>query len=159
MTVGGPVHFVTAPMSAEDATSMSDWHYDGPWEIYDLHGRVPRLLDAYRSVWADAVDGDLVGFFCVGADARVPGLHAAEGIVDLGWGMNPAWVGKGHGTSFGTAVLAAVRQVHGGAGVRAVVQSWNQPSIRVLRKLGFEQYGTHACVQGGREVRYDVLLA
>jgi len=152
------VQFVIAPMSAAEAEAMADWHYDGPWDIYDLDGRVPPRIDAYGSVLAQTSGGtQLAGFFCVGQEARVPGLDAVDGTLDLGWGMNPGWVGRGYGRSFGTAVLVAVQRRHGGA-VRAVVQSWNRRSIRVLAELGFTRSGTHACVQGGAQVQYDVMV-
>jgi ribosomal-protein-alanine N-acetyltransferase len=159
MATPQPLQFVIASMSPAAAEAMSTWRYDGPWQIYDLDGRVPQRIDAYRSVLAQTGKGiDLVGFFCVGEEARVPGLDPVDGTLDLGWGMHPSWVGRGHGTAFGAAVLEAARQLHSGTVIRAVVQSWNRRSTRVLAKLGFTQVGTHAGVQGGREVQYVVLV-
>jgi RimJ/RimL family protein N-acetyltransferase len=145
-------------MSMRDAEAMSNWHYEGRWSVYDLHGQAPAVIDTYRSVRACSGDGDLIGFYCTGGEARVPGVDDGDGTVDLGWGMNPAWVGQRHGHSFGAAVLREVRQLNDGNRIRAVVQSWNQRGIRVLNKLGFTRLTIHTCIQRGLPVEYDVLV-
>lgn len=72
--------------------------------------------------------------------------------------MAPALVGHGHGREFGTAVLAHVLHTAPDAvALRAVVQRWNERSLRLARFLGFAETGTHVCVQGGRAVPYAVL--
>lgn len=149
---------VIGPMSTRDAEVMSNWHYEGRWSVYDLDGRIPAVIDAYRSVRACSGDGDLIGFYCTGEEARVLGVGDVDGTVDLGWGMNPAWVGQRHGQSFGVAVLQEVRQLHDGNSIRAFVQSWNQRSIRVLNRLGFTRSMIYTCIQRGQPVRYDVLI-
>ncbi|WP_024800167.1 GNAT family N-acetyltransferase [Nocardia sp. BMG51109] len=153
-----PTDFAIGPMSTQDAEAMSHWHYEGAWRVYDLHGRTPAALDAYRSVKARSGDGDLLGFFCTGEEARVPGIASSEGTLDLGWGMNPAWAGRGHGHSFGAAILDEIRQLHGSNRIRAVVQSWNKRSIRVLNKLGFTGSAIHTCIQNDIPVQYDILV-
>jgi ribosomal-protein-alanine N-acetyltransferase len=45
----------------------------------------------------------------------------------------------------------------GAVRLRAVVQSWNERSLRLTRSLGFAETGTHRCHQEGREVDYTVL--
>jgi RimJ/RimL family protein N-acetyltransferase len=58
-------------------------------------------------------------------------------------------VGGGHGAEFGAAVLAHYRATTGAARLRAVVQSWNERSLRLTRALGFAETGRH--VSGGTE--------
>jgi L-amino acid N-acyltransferase YncA len=55
-------------------------------------------------------------------------------------------------------VLADLRRDHPTAVVRAVVQSWNTRSLRLLRTLGFLESGRHVCVQNSRPVEYVVVL-
>ncbi|HEX3923509.1 MAG TPA: hypothetical protein VHY31_14565 [Streptosporangiaceae bacterium] len=72
--------------------------------------------------------------------------------------MRPDLVGHGLGRPFGAAVLDHVRGRRGDLPLRAVVQSWNERSLRLTRRLGFRVNGTHQCIQDGREVSYTVLV-
>jgi len=85
---------------------------------------------------AGADDGPLLGFCCAGEEARVPGLAEVPGVLDVGVGMDPARVGAGHGAEFGAAVLAHYRATTGATRLRAVVQSWNERSLRTTRAIG-----------------------
>jgi len=73
--------------------------------------------------------------------------------------MRPDLVGGGNGREFAEAVLDHCRQTRHEEHVRAVVQSWNERSIRLAVSMGFAPTGTHECVQGGRTVAYTVLAA
>ena len=42
--------------------------------------------------------------------------------------------------------------------LRAVVQGWNERSLRLARGLGFRDAGTHQCVQDGKPVTYVLLV-
>jgi len=144
------------PMSSADAAEVAEWRYEEPWTVYDGDG-TPPVIDDY---WA-VVDHDeqVVGFYCLGPEARVPGLDRQPDTLDLGVGMRPDLVGAGNGREFANAVMAHCRQSRREERVRAVVQSWNQRSLRLAASLGFQVAGTHACVQDGKTVTYTVLLA
>lgn len=135
---------VIRPMSVADAAAVAAWRYRDRWAVYDLPSAdalLPELAD-YR-VFADegVIEADIVGFFCTGAAARVPGLAEDPAVVDVGVGMNPARVGQGGGAAFGRAVLAQVAREHPGRSLRAVVQAWNERSLRLCRRLGFVEVG------------------
>jgi len=70
-------------LTPADAEEIAGWHYDGPWRVYDMREGEP-LPDAASGYFAisDERDGTLIGFMCIGAEAPVPGLDDAEGIVD-----------------------------------------------------------------------------
>ena len=157
MEMGWPARVAVGPMTPKDAEIVADWRFDGPWAVYNLNGQAPQPIDAFGTVRA-ASGGELIGFFCVGVEARVPGLEEFDGILDLGWGMNPEWVGRGFGGSFGAVVLHAARNRFDSNMIRAVMQPWNERSIRVLTTLGFEHRSTHVCAQRDHPVRYDVLV-
>jgi [ribosomal protein S18]-alanine N-acetyltransferase len=146
------------PLERHDAEAVAAWRYQGPWRVYDPRPGDEPLSSAvgYHAV----VDGEgtLVGFVCIGQEARVPGLPAADGITDVGVGMRPDLVGQGLGPAFGTVALDHVRRVCGDGPLRVVVQSWNERSLRLARRLGFREAGSHACVQDGGEVSYTVLI-
>jgi RimJ/RimL family protein N-acetyltransferase len=88
----------------------------------------------------------------------VPGLDADPNVIDLGVGMDPHWVGKGHGMHFGTAVLTQLRRTHPTTPVRAVIQTWNTRSRQLVRRLGFIECDEHHCIQNGQAVAYTVAI-
>lgn len=130
-------------LTAADLDDISTWAYDGAWSVYDSGG---GRLDPAMGYWAvveGTGDGErLVGFACLGEDARVPGLAEVPGVLDVGVGMKPGLVGQGRGVEFATTVLdfAASR---GARRLRAVVQEWNERSLRLVARLGFRRTGTH----------------
>ena len=152
-----PRGLIVRPLERADAEAIAAWRYEGPWDVYN--SRPGELLSAEAGYQAVADEtGTLVGFVCLGQEARVPGLAEAEGTVDIGVGMRPDLVGQGLGRAFGAAVLAYVAHWCGEASLRAVIQSWNQRSLRMARGLGFREVGSHRCVQDGSEVSYTVLV-
>jgi [ribosomal protein S18]-alanine N-acetyltransferase len=159
MADAGPATRLTVrPLQRGDAEAIASWRYDGPWSTYDARPDDPLLSaeTGYLAVVDDA--GSLVGFLCTGVEARVPGLAAQEGIVDIGVGMRPDLVGRGLGSAFGALVLGYIRDMCGDRPLRAVVQSWNERSLRLSQRLGFGVVGIHRCEQDGREVSYTMLV-
>jgi RimJ/RimL family protein N-acetyltransferase len=114
-------------------------------------------IDSYTAV-VSPVDGELIGFFCVGEHARVPGLAADTSCLDVGLGLAPHWVGRGYGAAFTHAVVGFVAVAHPGLRLRAVIQSWNRRALRAAQRAGFTTAGTHFCVQHGRDVEYTVVV-
>lgn len=143
-------------MSSEYATAIATWQYEGPWTIYDGDGTADST-DDYWAVTGD--NGELVGFYCTGAEARVPGLEPTPDVLDIGVGMHPALVGAGNGRAFAAVVLAHCRTEYREVQARAVVQSWNERSLRLAAGMGFEQAGVHTATQDGKKVLYTVLTA
>ncbi|RJQ66371.1 N-acetyltransferase [Pseudonocardiaceae bacterium YIM PH 21723] len=138
MTDTWPDRLAVRPLTVADAERIATWTYDGPWEVYDsLPG--DELLTAEDGYLAVASGDELVGFCCTGMEARVPGQRAAPGVFDLGFGMDPRFVGAGHGLAFGTAIMEYLRRRHGPVTFRAVVQVWNKRSLGMIRKLGFTE--------------------
>lgn len=158
MTELWPARLTVRPLTPDDARRVSEWRYDGPWSVYD-----PRPGDepvtAEQGYWAvaGADGGPFVGYYCTGVEARVPGLEAEPGVLDLGVGMAPEWVGQGHGAQFAQAVVDHVRQHHGATRLRATVQSWNTRSLKLTHHLGFTEQRRHTCTQNGKQVEYTVL--
>ena len=129
-------------LTDDDLAEIATWAYEGPWSVYDSEGPLDPSLGYWAVVEVQPGGERLVGFACVGEDARVPGLPAADGVVDVGVGMRPDLVGRGLGPELARTVLdfAATR---GGRRLRAVVQDWNARSLRLLDRLGFVRTGTH----------------
>jgi ribosomal-protein-alanine N-acetyltransferase len=142
--------------SAADSVAVSRWRYADRWSVYDQ--RADDAPTSGRRAVVSTADGGMVGFYCVGDDARVPGLVADESVVDLGVGMAPELVGRGHGEEFALIVLDDVRRRFPGAWVRAVIQTWNTRSLALARRLGFTASNIHRCRQNDTEVTYAVLI-
>ncbi len=158
MAPGEPLPGLTVrPLEPADAEAIATWRYEGPWDVYDSHPGDRLSAEAGYQAVVDGA-GNLVGFLCLGQEARVPGLAEADGLVDIGVGMRPELVGQGLGRAFGAVVVSHVARCCGEIPLRAVIQSWNQRSLRMAQGLGFREMGTHRCVQGAREVSYTVLV-
>jgi len=155
----GPAGLVVRPLTPADAAEVATWQYDGPWRIYDSRPEDgPLGPDSGVQAVADSATGELVGYICLGAEARVPGLAAEPGVIDVGAGMRPDLVGSRIGSDFGAAVLGHIAGQVGQSRLRAVVLSWNERSLRLCARLGFRAIGTHTCLQDGRENTYVVLV-
>jgi hypothetical protein len=70
---GGALVF--RPLSEMDARAMVEWRYEGPYAFYDAHpDDLTGLLDPENAYYAVTdSEGELLGFCCFGADARVKG--------------------------------------------------------------------------------------
>jgi ribosomal-protein-alanine N-acetyltransferase len=146
------------PMTVDDATHVTSWHYPHRWSVYDLQSSIDILdeLHLYRSI-TDA-DGTLIGFSCLESAARVRGMSADPVILDVGVGMNPSLVGHGSGRAFGGVVLDHVSHEYPGRPLRAVIQSWNLRSRRFAASLGFVDIGELARSPCSQQESYRVLL-
>lgn len=144
------------PMTAHEAVQVAAWRYDDAWSVYDLDSQQPLLdeLSCYHSVFAD---DQLIGFCCTGTAARVAGMTEEPGVLDVGMGMNPQLVGAGRGAEFGGFVLEYLDARYGNQTLRAVVQDWNERSLRLIRRLGFTDAGDLIVLPGGRPVTYRVM--
>ena len=141
-------------LTEDDLAEIEGWRYGGPWSVYDSDGR----LDPGLGYWAvEGDDGRLAGFGCLGGDARVPGLTAAEGVADVGVGMRPDLVGRGSGARFASAFLDFAAGRVAADRFRVVVKDWNARSLRLVQRLGFAATGTHQVTREGVPETYVVL--
>ena len=104
------------PMDEPSAREILTWRYEPPYDIYNANpggadAFVQALLDpayAYHAI-ADEC-GELVGYCCFGADARVPGGDYGTDALDIGLGMRPDLTGHGRGPVFFEAILDFARR-------------------------------------------------
>ena len=134
-------------LTVEEAERPLGWRYPEPYTTYDAEGPLGRDLGFFA---VEDEHGGLVGFGCVGAEARVPGVEEESGTVDVGYGMRPDLVGRGLGREFVGAILAHVAEAHPSSRLRMSILRWNARSRRVAQVHGF-----HVTAQAGE---FDVLV-
>lgn len=148
-----PGDIAVRELTATHARTVGAWRYGGAWAVYD--GRETELISAelgYHAI-VETASGRFLGYFCLGAEARVPGLEEEAGVLDVGAGLDPVIVGKGRGAAILSHVLEWVAARTEAGELRAVVQAWNERSLRLCRRLGFRATGHHSV----REIEYVVL--
>jgi ribosomal-protein-alanine N-acetyltransferase len=150
--------YFVRPFTDDDALTIGSWHYDGPWSINDLSEPTSLVGTSGYYTVAELESGKLVGFLCVGEEARVPGLVEETGIVDVGVGFDPVLVGKGNGQILASPALEWATNNFPGMKLRAVVQEWNERSIRLCRSLGFKVVDRLLIHQEDHEVVYVILI-
>jgi RimJ/RimL family protein N-acetyltransferase len=134
-------------LTGEEAERPLGWHYPEPYATYDAEGPLRQELGFFA---VEDEDGDLVGFGCVGAEARVPGVEEEPGTVDVGYGMRPDLIGQGRGREFVGTILAHVVETNPESRLRLSIFRWNARSRRVAEAHGFRVAG-----QAGE---FDVLV-
>ncbi len=145
------------PMTLADAEQIAAWRYSGPSSVYDLDSSQPLIQDL-DSYYVMIAGGQLVGFCCAGAAARVRGIDADPAVLDVGLGMNPAFVGRGYGVAFGRVALRHMANTYPHrATLRACIQSWNRRSLNLARRLGFVDGGEISVLQNLQAVDYRIL--
>ncbi|MCC7371751.1 MAG: GNAT family N-acetyltransferase [Chloroflexi bacterium] len=132
---------VFRPLHEQDLRQILEWSYGGPYAIYDSRpDDVQGMLDPSNAYFAvlDA-DGELLGFCCFGADARVAGGdYQTEDALDVGGGLRPDLTGKGLGIAFLRSVLDFARQQLHPKAYRVTIAAFNQRAIRMCHWAGFE---------------------
>ena len=122
-------------LSAEDANTIVNWHYDGIYKLYDFEQDpvdMAKLLNP-RS-WVDcyyAVTNELkelVGFFC---------FYREKDEISIGLGLRPDLTGKGLGYEFFNAGLDFAREKYHPTFFMLNVATFNKRAISVYRKAGF----------------------
>ncbi|KZE37256.1 hypothetical protein AV656_11855 [Bhargavaea cecembensis] len=133
------------PMSEREAQEITEWAYPPPYDLYNLNGEGADELMGYQAVFED---NRLIGFFCTGAEARVPAGYGAgaypEGdeIIDIGLGMKPERTGQGKGPEFFKLILDHLRLTRSPLAFRLTVADFNKRAIRLYRKAGFRETGS-----------------
>lgn len=120
-------------LSGADREAILAWRYPGRYSTYDVDD--PSGLDG--DTWAVSDGGELIGYCCFGAPARVPGAEEEDGVLDVGYGLAPELMGRGLGPRFVGAILEFAVERHRPERLRLYVLDWNQRSRKVAVAHGF----------------------
>jgi [ribosomal protein S18]-alanine N-acetyltransferase len=129
-------------LTAEDAATILSWQYAPPYDFYNHAGPLREAVaDLLRPEYGyhaiQCAQGRMIGYFCVGADARVPGSKYDNSALDLGMGLDPSLIGRGLGRMCVAAILDHLKTRLTNQPVRATVAAWNQPALRLCHQAGF----------------------
>lgn len=112
----------------------------------------PAMIEQLR----EAPEATPWGGVIIDRDARVvvggmgfKGLPDASGTVEMGYGVNPSYQGKGCATEVAAALSAWALAQPGVMRVTAECLDDNTASIRVLEKSGFRRVGTRVDEEEG----------
>lgn len=119
-----------------DIEDILTWRYTGRDAVYDPGAGAVSTERGYQAL-VRATSGELIGYCCFGEEARVPGLRAEWGVLDIGVGLRPDLVGHGWGQPVARAVMTAGRREHGSERFRVAVLDWNTRSLRTFLRAGF----------------------
>ena len=136
------------PMNPASARAILKWHYDAPYDVYNLdagdsENAVQALLDPRNAYYAIIGDRQgLVAYCCFGPDAQVPGGDYRVDALDVGLGVRPDLTGRGRGYRYVDAVLDFGRRTFSPTAFRVTVAEFNQRALRVWGKAGFRPVQT-----------------
>lgn len=131
---------VITAMTEEHARLISRWKYDDVYSFYNHDGEnIDGYMDNTHFACTNA-DGELVGCFCFGEDARIPTMEENvydDGFLDVGLGLRPDLCGKKNGLSFLNDGLDYAQNVLNAKNFRLSVAVFNERAIKVYKKAGF----------------------
>ncbi|WP_253905416.1 GNAT family N-acetyltransferase [Bacillus sp. THAF10] len=135
-------------MTKEHAENILMWKYEIPYDFYNndvTEENIFEMMNGNYRCFLNEED-EIIGFFCIGEAARVPAGHPLgiykEVATDIGLGMNPKLVGKGHGVLFCQHVLDQVQKIELGSPLRLTVASFNKRATHLYEELGFKKKDT-----------------
>ena len=120
-------------LTGADREAILAWRYPGRYSTYDFDD--PSALDS--DTWAVSEGGELNGYCCFGAPARVPGAEEEPGVLDVGYGLAPELMGRGLGPRFVATILEFALDRYGPERLRLFVFDWNERSRKVAEGHGF----------------------
>lgn len=144
-------------MSRSAADAISAWHYEEPYDFYDMEFDADDLAEFLdESSWRL---GDLgrERFVAVSADGELAGFFSFAGspaLCTIGLSLAPELTGRSLGEEFVAAGLAFARERWAVSRFRLEVASFNERAIKVYERVGFKRQSVLVRESGGRLVEF-----
>jgi len=122
-------------LSEAERVAIGEWRYPGRLSTYELGGPVAPQ----RPLMAVEHGEELTGYCCFDEEARVRGVEAEAGSLDVGYGLRPELVGRGLGREFVAAILDYAEAEFEPARLRLLIVHWNARSRRLAEVFGFSE--------------------
>ncbi|HET9909118.1 MAG TPA: GNAT family N-acetyltransferase [Anaerolineales bacterium] len=138
------MNFTFRPLDINSAGAIITWHYEPPYDIYDMASTDPEdtlqyLLDpqnAFHGMYGQS--NELEAFCSFGADGQVTGGDYSVPAFDIGLGIRPDLTGQGRGSEFVSAVIDFADQTYTPDRLRVTISAFNRRAQRVWQKAGFQ---------------------
>ena len=127
-------------LSIEDGLDIAMWRTPGPWAVQDSL-QAPKSYEGYWAV-RDARDV-LIGYCCLGEDARPLGMDSSSALLDVALGLAPELTGRHLSRQFAEVVVGYAKGVAEGRRLRCTVASWNAVGRHTAEAVGFQVTGVH----------------
>jgi RimJ/RimL family protein N-acetyltransferase len=136
-----PLRF--ADLDETSARAITLWRYGGRYSIYDgSEDEFSALLAPEHRYFAAWHGDELVGYCCLGPDARVPGGNYARGepeVLDVGGGLRPDLTGRRLGQTLAQQALHFAVELLRPSVLRVTVLGSNVRARALCRRLGFRE--------------------
>ncbi|MRH41838.1 GNAT family N-acetyltransferase [Aquibacillus halophilus] len=133
---------IIRPMKLDQANSISQWKYDEPYDLYNPDDSDEGINELLNGDYYVALNGnEVVGYFCFGSSAQVPGaimerLYKEDGV-DIGLALRPDLTGKGLGKTFIIHGINFAFYTFQSRKLRLSVACFNKRAIKVYQDAGF----------------------
>ena len=139
-----PISPTFRPIDENSAQEIIHWHYEVPYNIYDLaspdpEGTLQYLLDPQNAFYSiHNQNGDLEALCSFGQDGQVSGGDYSTPALDIGLGVRPDLTGQGNGSRYVNAVIDFAQQTYAPDRLRVTIAAFNHRAQRVWEKAGFQ---------------------
>jgi [ribosomal protein S18]-alanine N-acetyltransferase len=129
--------FIIKKITKVNAEQICSWKYEKPYDLYNMDANAVNELMSNNYYEVVNNEKQLIGYFCFGKEAQVPGWNYDDESIDIGLGLNPSLTSKGLGTSFVMAGIKYAKQNLNEGKFRLTVATFNERAIKTYKKLGF----------------------
>lgn len=144
---------IITAMDRASALEVARWRYPPPYDLYNIDAEplaLAHFLAAAPGYYCLREGGELAGFCCFGADARVPGGDYAAPAVDLGLGLRPDLTGRGLGRGYLDAIIGFAERELDPPALRLSVAAFNARAIRLYGRAGFREVQRFGATYSGQ---------
>ena len=157
------VDLICREMDEPAARAIANWSYDGEYQWYTVkEDEIEATTQAYcqpknQFFSVSTADVDLiVGYFCFGEEAKVPGGDYQVNALDVGMGIHPNYLSRGLGRCVLGVALKYARYKFKPRRYRATVAAFNERALRLCLGAGFKKRSTF--LNSERQCTYFVLI-